>query len=161
MHNGISQQTTLQMSHSPNKSQYYDISRNGNRYGNGEQQQQQQQQPRWVNFNPLISLSHSLRIFSCNYIGIIKTVTDTITLRNNKFSNHRMLIDPIHCLVQWYSHTIKWLDITRKTDAIEAVTIRMVAIKIIIIVRLWNVLMEQTHQTFISCHPKESIQERS
>lgn len=33
MHNGLSQQTTLQMSHSPNKSQYYDISRNGNRYG--------------------------------------------------------------------------------------------------------------------------------
>jgi len=33
MHNGMSQQTTLQMSHSPNKSQYYDISRNGNRYG--------------------------------------------------------------------------------------------------------------------------------
>lgn len=29
----MSQQTTLQMSHSPNKSQYYDISRNGNRYG--------------------------------------------------------------------------------------------------------------------------------
>jgi hypothetical protein len=38
MHNGLSQQTTLQMSHSPNKSQYYDISRNGNRYGNGEHQ---------------------------------------------------------------------------------------------------------------------------
>lgn len=34
-HNGMSQQTTLQMSHSPNKSQYYDISRNGNRYGGG------------------------------------------------------------------------------------------------------------------------------
>lgn len=33
MHNGNSQQTTLQMSHSPNKTQYYDISRNGNRYG--------------------------------------------------------------------------------------------------------------------------------
>lgn len=33
MHNGLSQQTTLQMSHSPNKSQYYDVSRNGNRYG--------------------------------------------------------------------------------------------------------------------------------
>lgn len=31
----MSQQTTLQMSHSPNKSQYYDISRNGNRYGGG------------------------------------------------------------------------------------------------------------------------------
>lgn len=40
LHNGLSQQTTLQMSHSPNKSQYYDISRNGNRYGgNGEHQQ--------------------------------------------------------------------------------------------------------------------------
>lgn len=39
MHNGVSQQTTLQMSHSPNKAQYYDISRNGNRYGgvNGDQ----------------------------------------------------------------------------------------------------------------------------
>lgn len=46
MHNGMSQQTTLQMSHSPNKSQYYDISRNGNRYGpaNGEREQQH----RWV-----------------------------------------------------------------------------------------------------------------
>jgi hypothetical protein len=31
MQNGASQQTTLQMSHSPNK--YYDVSRNGNRYG--------------------------------------------------------------------------------------------------------------------------------
>jgi hypothetical protein len=40
MHNGISQQTTLQMSHSPNKSQYYDISRNGNRYGGGEHHHQ-------------------------------------------------------------------------------------------------------------------------
>ncbi|CAO1346058.1 unnamed protein product [Diamesa serratosioi] len=39
IHNGVSQQTTLQMSHSPNKAQYYDISRNGNRYGgvNGDQ----------------------------------------------------------------------------------------------------------------------------
>lgn len=43
MHNGISQQTTLQMSHSPNKSQYYDISRNGNRYGD---------QARWVLTDP-------------------------------------------------------------------------------------------------------------
>jgi hypothetical protein len=42
MHNGVSQQTTLQMSHSPNKAQYYDISRNGNRFGpaNGEREHQ-------------------------------------------------------------------------------------------------------------------------
>lgn len=42
MHNGLSQQTTLQMSHSPNKAQYYDISRNGNRFGpaNGDREHQ-------------------------------------------------------------------------------------------------------------------------
>jgi hypothetical protein len=33
--NGASQQTTLQMSHSPSKTQYYDASANGTAYRNG------------------------------------------------------------------------------------------------------------------------------
>lgn len=82
----------------------------------------------------------------------------TVIISSNSNSSrfqHRMLIDPIRYRVQWYNHTVKWLAITHKIDAIVAVIIPMVAV--IIIVKRWNVLMALTHQTFISCHHRGNI----
>lgn len=151
MHNGVSQQTTLQMSHSPNKSQYYDVSRNGNRYGDH----------RWVFY--IIPIIAIVDFFLTLYdkLTAIKTVTAIINSSSSssrRSSNKaRTRIDHIHCPEQWYSHTIKWPAIIRKIDEIAAAIIPMVAaITIIIIVKRWNARMAQTRRTFISCHRRGS-----
>lgn len=89
-------------------------------------------------------------------LGTIRTVTDII---NN--SNQRTLIDRIHYHAPWFSHLIKWPDpITHKIDeAVRAAKTQTEAIiPVITIANRQTVPMGPTHQTFISCHPKENIQ---
>lgn len=66
--NGNSQQTTLQMSHSPNKAQYYEIDRTDGMHRNGGGD------PRWVKFYGFLIFEKSMIVssgFSCRLRDIV------------------------------------------------------------------------------------------
>lgn len=110
------------------------------------------------------SIGESIKSFSLMKQKLIIQFhpTDNIrTLTETNNSKHHTLIALTHYHARWSSHITKWPAITLKIDEIVAVKIPMEAIKIITIVKRQNAPMEPTHQTSISCLPKENIQERS
>ena len=92
---------------------------------------------------------------------------ENIIIVNNSLHHQHllMLIVHIHYHVQQFSHKIKWQAIIHKIDVIVVANIRMEPITTVIItadmgmeVQIVQVLILQT---FILCHPKESIQSPS